>query len=344
MPSYNIRTGKVRVRVHVDGRQISKSFYNKKDAKLWALSMESDLDYRATTLNDQQSVKSDKYRPKNFREVLSEYETKVTSLKESPDNEYMIIRLLKRVPWINMPWETVSVRHIAEYRDMRLRTVKGSTLYRQFDIIRHAATIAQDEWDWDVDAEMVKQIKIKIDPPSDHKRVSDAEIHQLLDAADGYLKVKYFTPMIKFTLETGLRRQELADSTWDAIKYQQRFIQVSKTKTGYPRRIPLTSKIKAILSTVSPNTISHYNIPGSATVFKHSVRSIECAFKRVKKRSGVNFSLHMLRHEAISRLFEQGLSPIEVASISGHRTLSQLMRYSPADTPSLLEKMEGNLS
>ena len=34
-------------------------------------------------------LKSDKYRPKNFREVLSEYETKVTSLKESPDNEYI---------------------------------------------------------------------------------------------------------------------------------------------------------------------------------------------------------------------------------------------------------------
>ena len=39
---------------------------------------------------------------------------------------------------------------------------------------------------------MVKKIKIKIAPPSDHKRVSDAEIQNLLDAADGYLKVKYF--------------------------------------------------------------------------------------------------------------------------------------------------------
>ena len=150
--------------------------------------------------------------------------------------------------------------------------------------------------------------------------------------------------MIKFTLETGLRRQELADLTWDSVKYQKRFIQVSKTKTGYPRRIPLTSKIKEILSTVSPNPSSHYNIPDSAPLFTNSVESIECAFKRAKKRAGVNFTLHMLRHEAISRLFEQGLSPIEVASISGHRTLSQLMRYSHADTQNLLEKMEGNLS
>jgi integrase len=344
MATYETRSGKIRAIIYVDKKRLSKTFTTKAEAKLWAISMENGLEYQAKKVIDHRSVKSSKYRPKNFREVLSEYETKVTSLKESPDNEYTIIRFLNRVPWINMPWETVSVRHIAEYRDMRLRTVKGSTLHRQFDIIRHAATIAQDEWDWDVDAEMVKKVKIKIDPPSDHKRVSDAQIQQLLDAADGYLKVKYFIPMIKFTLETGLRRQELADLTWDAIKPQQRFIQVSKTKNGYPRRIPLTSKIKGILDTVSPNPSSHYNIPDSAPVFTHSVRSIECAFKRVKKRSGVNFTLHMLRHEAISRLFEQGLSPIEVASISGHRTLSQLMRYSHADTQNLLQKMEGNLS
>lgn len=344
MATYDVRSGKIRARVFVNGKQKSKSFDNKEDAKLWAISMQSGLENQASSINDQQSVKSDKYRPKNFREVLSEYETKVTSLKESPDNEYTIIRFLKRVPWINMPWESVSVRHIAEYRDLRLRTVKGSTLHRQFDIIRHAATIAQNEWDWDVDAEMVKKIKIKIDPPSDHKRVSDAEIQKLLDAADGYLKVKYFIPMIKFTLETGLRRQELADLTWDAIGYDKHFIQVSKTKTGYPRRIPLTTKIKEILDTIDPNPTTHENLPSSAPVFTHSVRSIECAFKRVKKRSGVNFTLHMLRHEAVSRLFEQGLSPIEVASISGHRTLSQLMRYSHADTLNLLEKMEGNLS
>ena len=135
MATYEKRSGKIRAIVYVDKKRLSKTFTTKAEAKHWAISMENGLEYQATTVNDQQSVKSDKYRPKNFREVLSEYETKVTSLKESPDNEYTIISFLKRVPWINMRWETVSVRHIAEYRDMRLpSTIKGSTLHRQFDI------------------------------------------------------------------------------------------------------------------------------------------------------------------------------------------------------------------
>ena len=36
---------------------------------------------------------------------------------------------------------------------------------------------------------------------------------------------------------------------------------------------------------------------------------------------------HDLRHEAISRFFEMGLTTPEVASISGHRDIRMLMRY-----------------
>ena len=41
----------------------------------------------------------------------------------------------------------------------------------------------------------------------------------------------------------------------------------------------------------------------------------------------LNFSFHDLRHEAISRMFEKGLNVPEVASITGHKTASQLFRY-----------------
>ena len=71
---------------------------------------------------------------------------------------------------------------------------------------------------------------------------------------------------------------------------------------------------------------------------------MEERWKRVKKRSGTEFRFHDLRHEAISRFFEMEMSPIEVASISGHRTLKQLMRYSHADTERLVAKMQEKLS
>ncbi len=38
-------------------------------------------------------------------------------------------------------------------------------------------------------------------------------------------------------------------------------------------------------------------------------------------------TFHDLRHEATSRLFEKGLNPMEVAAITGHKTLQMLKRY-----------------
>ena len=36
---------------------------------------------------------------------------------------------------------------------------------------------------------------------------------------------------------------------------------------------------------------------------------------------------HDLRHEAASKLFEKGLNPVEVATITGHKGTKMLMRY-----------------
>jgi integrase len=41
----------------------------------------------------------------------------------------------------------------------------------------------------------------------------------------------------------------------------------------------------------------------------------------------IDLHFHDLRHEAASRLFEVGLNVMEVASITGHKTLQTLKRY-----------------
>jgi len=66
--------------------------------------------------------------------------------------------------------------------------------------------------------------------------------------------------------------------------------------------------------------------------------SFENAWRRAVAHAGIhNLRFHDLRHEAVSRLFERGLNPMEVAAISGHKTLQMLKRYSrpPAAAPAL---------
>ena len=61
---------------------------------------------------------------------------------------------------------------------------------------------------------------------------------------------------------------------------------------------------------------------------------------RVKLKKLIHdIRFHDLRHEAISRFFEMGLSVPEVAMMSGHRTVSQLFHYAHVDVSHLLNKM-----
>ena len=68
---------------------------------------------------------------------------------------------------------------------------------------------------------------------------------------------------------------------------------------------------------------------------------LQQAWKRLTKRAGIDdLHFHDLRHEAISRFFEKGLSVPEVALISGHRDYRQLFRYTHLRAENLVEKLK----
>ena len=68
--------------------------------------------------------------------------------------------------------------------------------------------------------------------------------------------------------------------------------------------------------------------------------SISQAFERVCKAASIaGLTFHDLRHEATSRLFEKGLNPMEVAAITGHKTLQMLKRYTHLKAKDLVERL-----
>jgi integrase len=90
-------------------------------------------------------------------------------------------------------------------------------------------------------------------------------------------------------------------------------------------------------------------------IWKHLVRCIErerrawlkflFAWKRLLNRSEIqSLHFHDLRHEAISRFFEMGLSVPEVALISGHRDYRMLARYTHLRTEDVAKKLLGQES
>jgi integrase len=103
---------------------------------------------------------------------------------------------------------------------------------------------------------------------------------------------------------------------------------LADTKNGEARTVPLSSLALAAL----PATDNH---AAGERVFPLSPNAVRLAWERLKRRAKINdLHFHDLRHEAISRFFELGLSIPEVALISGHRDFKMLFRYThlrPAD-------------
>jgi integrase len=70
-----------------------------------------------------------------------------------------------------------------------------------------------------------------------------------------------------------------------------------------------------------------------------TTEAIKRAYIRAVRRAGIeDLRFHDLRHEATTRLFEKGLNIMEVASITGHKDLRTLRRYTHLKAEDLAKK------
>ena len=134
-----------------------------------------------------------------------------------------------------------------------------------------------------------------------------------------------------FALETGMRRCEIASLKWTDINLSEQLAVISATKNGHSRHVPLS--LQAMEAVQHMNEHSEY-------VFGMSSNAIRLTWQRHRSQNKLEMvRFHDLRHEAISRWFERGLTVAEVGMISGHKTVSQLFRYAHADIINLKNKL-----
>jgi integrase len=84
--------------------------------------------------------------------------------------------------------------------------------------------------------------------------------------------------------------------------------------------------------------------PREGRVFPIGADAVTRAFDRACRKAGIeDLRFHDQRHEATSRLFEKGLNVMEVASVTGHKTLQMLKRYTHLRPEDIARKCTGRL-
>ena len=142
----------------------------------------------------------------------------------------------------------------------------------------------------------------------------------------------YLKPAIDIALGTAMRQSEILSLSWENVCLERRLIRVTHTKNDANRTIPMMNDVFNIFNSLKSD---------HKTVLQVDSSPFRQSWPRLTKRAGIeDLHFHDLRHEAISRFFEIGLTPPEVASISGHKTLLQLMRYSHANKSLVAAKLQ----
>ncbi len=323
MASIRARSNKWQARIIRKGHPtIAKTFLRRQDAEKWARSLEIEID-RGTYINKSYAEKT------QFKEILQKYLNDVAPQMRSADSQAIRVRKLMKHPIAEVNMAQLSPKHIADYRDERLKVNKPNTVIRELAILSSIINHARREWALNI-SNPVTMIKKPSSTQGRDRILNDEEFGRLFIELE---KISpWYKPLVEFALETAMRRGELMSLLWANVNFEKSVAFLPITKNGDSRYVPLSSKAIRIIKSL-PRGID-------GRVFPLNKGTVSILFLRAARRAKVeDFHFHDLRHTAITRLASIFSNPMEIAAISGHKSLSMLKRYTHIKAEDLVKKL-----
>ena len=303
--------------------QQSKTFESRAEAEAWARALESEMD-RGVFVSRSEAEQT------TLGEALERYLREVTPTKKGADREAGKIRRWQARDLARRPLASIRGADLAEFRDQRLAQGRSPyTVKHDLDVISHLFTVAVKEWGMESLRNPVSYIRKPKLPQGRDRRLKGDEEARLLEAAESP-----YREVITLAIETAMRAGELRTLKWSNIDLEARTAVLPDTKNGERRTVPLSSRAVEVLRGLADHAEGDDLFPTL------NAAGLSYRFRALCRRMGVEgLRFHDLRHEATSRLFELGLNPMEVAAITGHRTLAMLKRYTHLRAEDLVAKL-----
>jgi integrase len=215
--------------------------------------------------------------------------------------------------------------------------------------------------------------------------LSDAERDVLLKACQASSNADIYLAVI-LSLTTGGRQAEVLGLTWGQVDFTRRLITLrdGETKNGEGRVLPLVGKAFEMLQArhqarqaeaekdkvrpLRPNPeaeakrrrLAEMVFPPSKVSASGKPIQLHAAWNRAREAAALghwegegdkrkfrpDFRWHDLRHTAASYLAMQGVSPLEISIVLGHKTMAMVSRYShlaPSNINELGDKLAARM-
>lgn len=227
---------------------------------------------------------------------------------------------------------SITSEMIADHRNDRLETVSASTIRKEINLLSKLFDLAGKEWGIPIAANPCLMVSRPAEPKGRDRRFVGTEEKYLMYACqDSSVELE---AIARVALETGARLGELLKLRWKDVNLAKCTAKLFDTKNGEDRAIPLSPKALEALKSL-PRHI------GGRVFWRWAASdSFNKTWTRACTRAGISdLRFHDLRHEAVSRLFESGnWNSMEVAAVSGHKTLAMLKRYTHLRAEDLAKK------
>ena len=309
------KNGHWQARVRKANQSISKTFINKIDAERWAKQVEVDMQkgsYTNLVLAERTTL----------GELIDRYIAEVLPTMRGALEDRFRLKALQRRTLSKLSMTALTPAKIAEYRDQRLTQVSSGTVIRELAYISSIINQARREWGINVD-NPVRLVRKPQNPQGRNRILNEAEKLRILNELVPRPKRRvsmWMKPLVEFALETGMRRGEMLALKWSNTDVVNRTAFLPLTKNGGSRTVPLSSKAIQILESL-PRSIT-------GEVFPIKPEAVAAAFIKATRRADVkDFHFHDLRHTAITHLATKLPNLIELAAVSGHKSLTMLKRY-----------------
>lgn len=293
------------------------------DAKRWATILESEMERGVFVSRTEAEATL-------VKDVLHRYATEVLPTKRSEQSDRSRIKTLLDT-FGDYRLASLTSTQVAKFRDQRLKVVGPQSVIHEISLLNRVLKTATMDWGIALPGGLpTTQVRKPTKPHGRDRRVSESEIAKILEATES----AELRTIITLAVETGMRRNELASLLWEDVDLAKQTAHLPKTKTDVPRTIPLSKAAVAALRT--------FGVRNNGRIFSLQAESMSQAFERACKPHRANisdFRFHDLRHEATSRLFEKGLNVMEVAAITGHKTLDMLKRYTHLRAEDLAKRL-----
>ncbi|MFM7346276.1 MAG: tyrosine-type recombinase/integrase [Tagaea sp.] len=325
MASFEKRGGTWRAKIRMRGYPAqTRSFDSKAEAQRWVQEVEGQMSRRAfVSMKEAEST--------TLFEALERYVAEVTPRKKSAKSETSRLRQLQK-NWLALrPLASIRGVDLARYRDERMKSVGADTVRLDFALISHLYNHARRDWGMEGLMNPVWNVTRPKASKGRERRLEEGEEARLF-AACAEDDLTWLEPMVRLAVETGMRQGELIALKRKDIDLGLQLATLRDTKNGDTRGVPLSTRAVAILKAL-PATVDRRVFPVTQAQVTH-------AFARARARAGLeNFRFHDLRHEATSRFFEKNLEVTDVATITGHKTLQMLKRYTHLRAHKLAAKL-----